>query len=87
MTYPPVRVHGTSVLTEFIVEKVEAALVRGYRLQHLNNWDGKLRLVQTVIGEGPILAAGNSNGDQHLLQYASLAEGAPFIGSSERGGQ
>lgn len=76
---PPEQVHGTSVRSEFVVEGGEALLVRSYRVQHLNNWDGKPRHIQTVIGKKPILAAGNSNGDQHMLQYASLDGGLSIL--------
>jgi hypothetical protein len=38
---PPERVQGTSVRSEFIIEGDQPVLVRNYRVQHLNNWDGK----------------------------------------------
>ena len=34
----------------------------------------KPRLIEQVIGVRPILAAGNSNGDEHMLQYVALQE-------------
>lgn len=76
---PPSQVQGTSVRSEFIVADGKPSLVRTYRLQHLNNWDGKPRLIQSVIGKKPVLAAGNSNGDQHMLQYAALGGGMSIL--------
>lgn len=76
---PPERVQGTSVRSEFIIQDDEPLLVRSYRVQHLNNWDGKPRLIQSVIGKKPLIAAGNSNGDQHMLQYAALGGGLSIL--------
>jgi hypothetical protein len=76
---PPERVHGTSVRSEFVMEGDQPRLVRSYRIQHLNNWDGKPRLIQSVVGKKPVFAAGNSNGDQHMLQYAALAGGMSVL--------
>jgi soluble P-type ATPase len=76
---PPERVQGTSVRSEFIIQEEKPVLVRSYRIQHLNNWDGKPRLIQSVIGKKPVFAAGNSNGDQHMLQYAALSGGMSIL--------
>lgn len=76
---PSQQVQGTSVRSEFIVSDGKTAMVRTYRLEHLNNWDGKPRLIQRVIGKKPIFAAGNSNGDQHMLQYAALNGGMSVL--------
>lgn len=76
---PPERVQGTSVRSEFVIENGDPLLVRSYRLQHLNNWDGKPRLIQSVIGKKPVFAAGNSNGDQHMLQYTALSGGMSVL--------
>ena len=65
--------------SEFIIHEEKAVLVRSYRIQHLNNWDGKPRLIQSVIGKKPVFAAGNSNGDQHMLQYAALSGGMAIL--------
>jgi hypothetical protein len=76
---PSEQIQGTSVRSEFIIEGDEPVLVRSYRVQHLNNWDGKPRLIQSVIGKKPVFAAGNSNGDQHMLQYAALSRGMSIL--------
>ena len=76
---PPSRVLGTSIRSEWAVHKGKPQFVRTSGLQHLNNWDGKPRLIQQVIGKPPIFAAGNSNGDQHMLQYAALSGGLSVL--------
>ena len=76
---PPARVQGSSVRHEFVIEDDEPSFVRTYRMEHLNNWDGKPRLIQSVIGKKPVFAAGNSNGDRHMLQYAALAGGMSLL--------
>jgi len=77
---PPGQVQGTSVHNDFITTKDGTArLVRSYRMDYLDNWDGKPRLIEKVIGKKPLFAAGNSNGDQHMLQYAALSGGMSVL--------
>jgi len=76
---PPSQVHGSSIRLEYIVEKDKSELVRTYRVQYFNNWDGKPRLIQQVVGKTPILAGGNSNGDLHMLQQTALAGGLALL--------
>lgn len=75
----PQQVQGTSVRNEFIIRDGKAVLVRSYRMHYLDNWDGKPRLIENVIGKKPLFAAGNSNGDQHMLQYAALTGGMSVL--------
>ncbi len=76
---PPERVHGSSVRSEFVIREGEPTFVRSYRVEHFNNWDGKPRLIRSVIGRRPLLAVGNSNGDQHMLQYAAGSGGMSIL--------
>ena len=76
---PPSQVHGTSMRSEFVVNDGKAELVRSYRMHYLDNWDAKPRLIDQVIGKKPIFAAGNSNGDQHMLQYTALGGGMSLL--------
>jgi hypothetical protein len=75
---PADRVYGTSVRTDYVAEGNRAGLVRAYRVEFLNNWAGKPRLIEQVIGARPILAGGNSNGDEQMLQYVAL-QGRPSL--------
>ncbi len=84
---PPERVFGTSVREEFVIENGEPQFVRTYRVDHLNNWDGKPRLIRKVIGRTPIFAAGNSNGDQQMLQNTALGGGMSILVHHTDGGR
>ncbi|MGI9521859.1 MAG: HAD family hydrolase, partial [Hyphomicrobiaceae bacterium] len=76
---PPSQVHGTSVRLEYIVDKGKANLVRTYQTRYFANWAGKPRLIKQIVGKRPILAAGNSNGDLHMLQYTALGGGFSLL--------
>ncbi len=71
---PPDRVYGSHVRTDYVAEGDKAGLVRSYRVDYINNWAGKPRLIEQVIGARPIFAAGNSNGDEHMLQWTARQE-------------
>jgi phosphoglycolate phosphatase-like HAD superfamily hydrolase len=66
---PPENVLGSSVKLKFDSSTEPTKLVRTKEMNYLDNWDGKPRLIEQVIGKRPILAAGNSNGDLEMLQY------------------
>lgn len=53
--------------------------MRSYRMTYLDNWDGKPRLIEQVSGKKPLFAAGNSNSDQRMLQYAALTGGMSVL--------
>jgi hypothetical protein len=76
---PASHVHGSSVRTEYVVDKGKAHLVRTYQARYLDNWAGKPRLIMQEIGKRPILAAGNSNGDFHMLQHTALTGGIALL--------
>jgi len=73
---PSQQVLGTAVRSDYINEKDGGSkFVRAYSTQYINNWAGKARLIQRTIGKRPVIAAGNSNGDQHMLQFAASTGG------------
>jgi len=76
---PPDHVHGSSVRIEYVVDEGKAQLVRTYRARYLDNWAAKPRLIMQELGKKPILAAGNSNGDLHMLQYTALTGGLALL--------
>lgn len=75
---PPRNVHGSSIKLKYEVDGEDARLVRTAESNYLDNWDGKPRLISQSIGKRPIFAAGNSNGDLHMLQYTSQ-QADPFM--------
>ena len=72
---PPKNVHGSSIKLKYEVEGDHAKLIRTAETKYLDNWDAKPRLIFQSIGKRPIFAAGNSNGDLHMLQYVSQQDG------------
>ena len=65
---PNERVLGSAVRSDFITDKNGGAqFVRSYHILYINNWEAKARLIKRIIGKKPLLAAGNTNGDQHIL--------------------
>lgn len=76
---PPEQVHGTMVKHSFITRDGKPALIRDYNVSYVNNWDAKPRLIKHILGKKPIFAAGNSNGDQHMLQYTALNGGLSLL--------
>jgi hypothetical protein len=72
---PSRNVHGSSVKLKYEVDEEKVKLVRTAESKYLDNWDGKPRLIFQSIGKRPIFAAGNSNGDLHMLQYVSQQDG------------
>ncbi|QZT37358.1 haloacid dehalogenase-like hydrolase [Halosquirtibacter xylanolyticus] len=67
----PSHVFGTTTALKYD----EGILYRTSKGQYVNNWDGKPRLIKQAIGKRPIVAAGNSNGDFHMLEYTHKGEG------------
>ncbi len=75
---PPEMVMGTSVKLAYEVDGNEALIKRTAEGQYLNNWDGKPRQIWNMLGKKPILAAGNSNGDYHMLEWVAKSD-APHL--------
>ena len=69
---PPELVVGTLIGYEFIRDdQGRPSLVRKSATHgKLNDKDAKVEHIQTQIGRRPILAAGNTAGDQAMLEYA-----------------
>lgn len=67
---PPENVFGTATKLDY----KEGVLYRTDQGAYLNNWDNKAKLIYQVTGKQPVLAAGNSNGDFHMLQYVNTQE-------------
>lgn len=71
---PPEQVLGSSIQYAYN----EGNLTRTDQGNWVNNWDNKAKLIQNVIGQKPVIAAGNSNGDHEMLAYTN-AQNAPHL--------
>jgi len=67
---PPERVVGSAVKLDFQMDEQGATVVRQSGLEFINDGPAKAVYIWDRIGRRPILAAGNSNGDVAMLQYA-----------------
>jgi hypothetical protein len=70
---PPHRVIGSIGTTEFKIGDSGPELVKGSDLQILNDGPQKPVSIHTHIGQRPILAGGNTDGDLPMLQWAAAS--------------
>jgi hypothetical protein len=68
---PPHRLIGSIGTTEFRVGDVGPELVKGTDLQILNDGPQKPISIHQHIGQRPLLAAGNTDGDLPMLQWTA----------------
>ena len=72
---PPDQVVGSSFETRYEVRDGEPVLVRESKMHFLNDKGGKPVAINRFIGQRPILAAGNSDGDFEMLEWTTAGEG------------
>jgi hypothetical protein len=70
---PPHRVIGSVGTTEFRLGDKGPELVKGTDLQILNDGPKKPISIHTHVGQRPILAAGNTDGDLPMLQWTAAS--------------
>jgi len=68
---PPHRVIGSIGTTEFKIGEDGPELVKGTDLQILNDGPQKPVSIHTHVGQRPIVAAGNTDGDLPMLQWTA----------------
>ena len=72
---PPAQVIGSSGKVQFELRDGRPVLVKLAELANYDDKEGKPANIHLHIGRRPILAAGNSDGDQAMLQYTTGADG------------
>lgn len=78
---PPEQVVGTTFVTQYQMDKGgKATLVRQPKIDFLDDGPGKPVGINKFIGRRPVLAFGNSDGDQQMLQWTAAGDGARFMG-------
>jgi hypothetical protein len=68
---PPHRVFGSLGSTEFRIGDTGPELVKGTDIQMLDDGPQKPISIHQHVGQRPILAAGNTNGDLPMLQWTA----------------
>jgi phosphoserine phosphatase len=76
---PPEQVIGSTIATQFELRDGVPVITRLPRLEFLDDREAKAAAIQRVIGRRPILAVGNSDGDQAMLQWTTIGR-SPSLG-------
>ncbi len=76
---PPEQVIGSSIQTQFEIRDGLPVLVRLPQLNFNSDKGGKPVAINQHIGRQPIMAFGNSTGDQQMLEYTQGGSGARFM--------
>jgi phosphoglycolate phosphatase-like HAD superfamily hydrolase len=78
---PPERVIGTTFALQFQTgADGKPVLMREPKIDFLDDGPAKPVAIQRVIGRRPILAFGNSDGDQQMLEWTAAGDGVRFMG-------
>jgi phosphoserine phosphatase len=75
---PPEQVVGSSIETKFEIRDGKPVLVRLPKLYFIDDKGGKPVGIHRHIGRRPVMAFGNSTGDQQMLEYTQGGGGARF---------
>lgn len=73
------RVVGSSLKTKFEMRDDRPVLIRTSEINLVNDGDGKPVGIHEFIGQQPIAAFGNSDGDLEMLQWTASGSGARLI--------
>jgi phosphoglycolate phosphatase-like HAD superfamily hydrolase len=77
---PPEQVIGSYAATKFDLRKGGPVLIKQAKLEFLDDGPGKVVAIHRFIGRRPVLAFGNSDGDQQMLEWTAAAPGPRFMG-------
>ena len=72
---PPENVVGSSLKAAYEVRDGTPVLVKLPELNFHDEYEGKPIAINHHIGKKPIFAAGNSDGDFHMLEYTTAGPG------------
>jgi hypothetical protein len=77
---PPEQVVGSSIKTKFEMRDGTPVLMRLPEIDFIDDKEGKPVGIHKFIGRRPLLAFGNSDGDQQMLQWTAAGSGPRFMG-------
>jgi phosphoglycolate phosphatase-like HAD superfamily hydrolase len=77
---PPERVVGSMSVAEFRVGMAGPMLIKVPEVEVLNDGPGKPEAIERFIGQRPIFAFGNSDGDKEMLEWTAAGSGMRFVG-------
>ncbi|XZE18183.1 HAD family hydrolase [Pirellulaceae bacterium SH449] len=76
---PPEQVVGSSIKVRYEIRDGQPALIRLGEIDLINDKEGKPVGIHKFIGQRPLMAFGNSDGDYEMLQYVTSGAG-PRLG-------
>ena len=76
---PPEQVIGSSIKVVLEYRDGEPVLVRQAEIDFIDDKEGKPVGIHKFIGQRPLLAVGNSDGDLQMLQWTDAGEGPRFM--------
>jgi phosphoglycolate phosphatase-like HAD superfamily hydrolase len=77
---PPEQVVGSSGVVKFELRDGKPMLVKEPKVEFVDDGPGKPVGINRFIGRRPVLAFGNSDGDQQMLEYTAGGAGLRFMG-------
>ena len=77
---PPERVIGTSITTRYELQGGKPSLLRLPEIDFVDDKSGKPVGIHKHVGQRPILAFGNSDGDFEMLQWTTAGSGGTRLG-------
>ncbi|MCB0256486.1 MAG: haloacid dehalogenase-like hydrolase, partial [Anaerolineae bacterium] len=75
---PPEQVIGSSIKTEFEMRDDGPVLMRRPEIDFIDDKAGKPVGIHKFIGQRPLAAFGNSDGDLQMLQWTTAGDGRRF---------
>jgi phosphoglycolate phosphatase-like HAD superfamily hydrolase len=77
---PPEQVIGSTGEASYQLIEGEPVMMKEPGIAFIDDKEGKPIAIDRVIGQRPLFAGGNSDGDLQMLQWTTLAGGAPRFG-------
>jgi phosphoglycolate phosphatase-like HAD superfamily hydrolase len=78
---PPEQVVGSSAVTKYVMQAPDRpVLMKEPKVEFIDDGPGKPVGINHFIGRRPVLAFGNSDGDQQMLEWTAAGQGARFMG-------
>src|SRR5262249_48235298 len=78
---PPEQVVGSSGVLRYQMQPdYKPVLIKEGKVEFVDDGPGKPVGINRFIGKRPVFAFGNSDGDQHMLEWTAAATGARFMG-------
>ena len=72
---PPEQVIGSTITTQFQIKDGSPVLMRLPKAEFVDDGPGKPVGIERIIGRRPVLAFGNSDGDQQMLEWTAAGRG------------